>query len=293
VLSDDRVHLPPERRGIGLIFQDFALFPHLTVGQNVAFGVTGSRSEIAERVRTLLARVDLEGYADKSPHMLSGGEQQRVALARAMAPRPAHHADGRAVFRPRQPPARRHPRRDAEPSEGGRDGGDPRHPRTRGGDAHGRPDRLDAAGQIVQQGAPYNVYNAPCDRAAAAFFSDINVVTGTVRGALTTTPFGEFLAPGYPDESVVDIVFRPQHVKIDFDRGGRGPNPTPQDGVPARGVVQRARFMGHESLVEFSMDFDGSMLKATVPGVFLPKPGQTDVADGAPRPVFRVSAPID
>jgi hypothetical protein len=90
---------------------------------------------------------------------------------------------------------------------------------------------------------------------------------------------------------VVDIVFRPQHVKIDFDRGGRGPNPTPQDGVPARGVVQRARFMGHESLVEFSMDFDGSMLKATVPGVFLPKPGQTDVADGAPRPVFRLSAP--
>jgi iron(III) transport system ATP-binding protein len=54
----------------------------------VAFGVTGSRSEVADRVRTLLARVDLKGYADKSPHMLSGGEQQRVALARAMAPRP-------------------------------------------------------------------------------------------------------------------------------------------------------------------------------------------------------------
>jgi iron(III) transport system ATP-binding protein len=88
-VSDDTLHLPPERRGIGLIFQDFALFPHLTGRQNVAFGVTGSRSEIADRVNALLARVDLEGYADKSPHMLSGGEQQRVALARAMAPRPA------------------------------------------------------------------------------------------------------------------------------------------------------------------------------------------------------------
>jgi iron(III) transport system ATP-binding protein len=79
VLSDETRHLPPERRGIGLIFQDFALFPHLTVGQNVAFGVTGSRSEVAERVNGLLERMDLAGYADKSPHMFSGGEQQRVA----------------------------------------------------------------------------------------------------------------------------------------------------------------------------------------------------------------------
>jgi iron(III) transport system ATP-binding protein len=71
----------------------------------------------------------------------------------------------------------------------------------------------------------------------------------------------------------VDIVIRPQHLKIDFDRGGRGPNPTPQDGTPARGTVQRARYLGRESLVEFRMDFDGSVLTASVPGVFLPKPG--------------------
>jgi len=272
VLSDATVHLPPERRGIGLIFQDFALFPHLSVAQNVAFGVTGSRAEVQDRVNTLLDRVDLNGYADKSPHMLSGGEQQRVALARAMAPRPRImlmdepfsgldnrlrdgirdetlqllKEDGTAVILVTH-----------EPEEAMR---------------MGDQIALMRDGEIVQQGAPYNVYNAPCDRAAAAFFSDINVVTGIVRGALTTTPFGEFLAPGYADDSVVDIVFRPQHVKIDFDRSGRGPNPTPQDGVPARGVVRRARFMGHESLVEFAMDFDGSVLKATVPGVFLPKP---------------------
>jgi len=128
-------------------------------------------------------------------------------------------------------------------------------------------------GQIVQKGAPYNIYNAPCDKAAAAFFSDINVIRGTVQGALTDSAFGQFLAPGVPDGTPVEIVFRPQHVKIDFDRGGRGPNPTPQDGTPARGVVERARFMGHESLVEFRMDFDGGIVKATVPAVFLPKPG--------------------
>ena len=89
VLSDSTIHTPPEARGVGLIFQDFALFPHLSVAQNIAFGLRGSKSEITKRVDELLTRVDLQGYADKPPHMLSGGEQQRVALARACAPRPA------------------------------------------------------------------------------------------------------------------------------------------------------------------------------------------------------------
>ena len=128
-------------------------------------------------------------------------------------------------------------------------------------------------GRIVQKGAPYNVYNAPVDRAAAAFFSDINVIRGFSRGALTATPFGDFLTPGHGDGAPVEIVIRPQHLKIDFDRGGRGPNPTPMDGTPARGVVQRSRFLGRESLVEFRMEFDGSKLTAAVPGVFLPKAG--------------------
>jgi len=128
-------------------------------------------------------------------------------------------------------------------------------------------------GKIVQRGAPYNVYNAPVDIEASAFFSDINVIKGKVEGALTDTPFGQFLAPGVPDGTEVNIVIRPQHLKIDFDRGGRGPNPTPADGTAARGIVERARFMGSSSLVEFRMDFDGSILKAIIPSVFLPKPG--------------------
>ncbi len=272
-LSDAATHLPPEARGVGLIFQDFALFPHLTVGQNVAFGLKGPKPEIKARVAELLARVDLAGYADATPHMLSGGEQQRVALARALAPRPrimlmdepfsgldnrlrdgirdetlqVLKEEGTAVVLVTH-----------EPEEAMR-----------------MADQIALMrdGKVVQKGAPYNIYNAPADKAAAAFFSDINVIPGRVQGALCDTAFGQFLAPGHADGTEVEIVFRPQHVKIDFDRGGRGPNPTPQDGTPARGVVERARFMGHESLVEFRMDFDGGILKATVPAVFLPKPG--------------------
>ncbi len=128
-------------------------------------------------------------------------------------------------------------------------------------------------GRIVQRGAPYNIYNAPVDREAAAFFSDINILCATVAGALTRTPFGEFLAPGVPDGTEVEIVIRPQHLKIDFDRAGRGPSPTPADGTAARAAVVRARFMGRESLVEFRMEEGGQILRATVPGVFLPRAG--------------------
>jgi iron(III) transport system ATP-binding protein len=265
--------VPAERRGIGLMFQDFALFPHLTAEANVGFGLPRDRALRRARVGELLERVGLSGFAGKYPHELSGGEQQRVALARALAPRPRVMLmdepfsgldnrlrdgirdvtldllkdEGAAVLLVTH-----------EPDEALRMGDEI---------------ALMRGGRIVQRGSPYNVYNAPADRAAAAFFSDINVIRGVSRGALTETPFGAFLTPGHADGAAVDIVIRPQHLKIDFDRGGRGPNPTPQDGNAARGTVVRARFLGRESLVEFRMDHDGSRLTASVPNVFLPRPG--------------------
>ena len=267
------VHVPPEVRSVGLMFQDFALFPHLTVADNVGFGLRIDRAEKARRIEELLEKVDLAGFGRKHPHQLSGGEQQRVALARALAPRPR-------VMLMDEPFSGL----DNRLRDGIRD-------RTlellkEAGTAvllvtH-EPDEamrmadeiaLMRAGRIVQQGAPYNVYNAPVDKAAAAFFSDINVIRGTSRGALTATPFGEFLTPGHRDGAEVEIVIRPQHLRIDFDRGGRGPNPTPEDGTPARGTVLRSRYLGRESLVDFAMDFEGAKLTASVPGVFLPKPG--------------------
>ncbi len=271
--GQDVTDMPPEARGVGLMFQDFALFPHLTVAQNVAFGLSGDKVLRIKRAEELLEKVGLSGFGGKHPHELSGGEQQRVALARALAPRPRVmlmdepfsgldnrlrdgirdetlailKAEGTAVLLVTH-----------EPDEAMRMADEI---------------ALMRAGQIVQQGAPYNVYNAPVDKAAAAFFSDINVIKGKVQGALTATPFGDFLTPGHADGTAVEIIIRPQHLKIDFDRGGRGPNPTPSDGTAARGTVTRARYMGRESLVDFAMDFEGAVLTASVPGVFLPKPG--------------------
>ncbi len=273
LVCDTVFRVPPERRHIGLMFQDFALFPHLRVGENVAFGLSGDKAAKAARVEELLDRVGLSGYTQNFPHELSGGEQQRVALARALAPRPRimlmdepfSGLDNRLRDGIRDETLEILREEDTavllvthEPEEAMRMADDIALMR------HGR---------IVQQGAPYNIYNAPADRDAVAFFSDVNVIRGTVQGALTQTPFGQFLAPGVPDGRDVEIVIRPQHVKIDFDRAGKGPAPTISDGTAARGLVQRARFMGSESLVEFRMDYDGSIFRVTVPAVFLPKPG--------------------
>ena len=88
--KDSGVNLPPEERGVGLVFQDFALFPHLRVEDNVAFGLRGDAAGARHaRVAELLALVGLSAQARKYPHELSGGQQQRVALARALAPQPA------------------------------------------------------------------------------------------------------------------------------------------------------------------------------------------------------------
>jgi ABC-type spermidine/putrescine transport systems, ATPase components len=88
-LSTPTHNLPPEKRQVGMVFQDYALFPHLTVRENIAFGLHGlSKHEQNERTAQLLALIRLEEYAALYPHQLSGGQQQRIALARALAPRP-------------------------------------------------------------------------------------------------------------------------------------------------------------------------------------------------------------
>ena len=88
-ISGSKIILPPEHRKFGMIFQDFALFPHLSVNDNVRYGASGSKKEKHKRVHELLELVGLPHLAQKFPHQISGGEQQRIALARALAPRPS------------------------------------------------------------------------------------------------------------------------------------------------------------------------------------------------------------
>mgnify|MGYP001799532692 CR=1 FL=1 len=273
VISNQNTHLPPEERHIGFMFQDFALFPHLRVAENVGFGLTGDKAAARARVADLLERVGLSTYHSAYPHELSGGEQQRVALARALAPRPSImlmdepfsgldnrlrdgirdetlailRSEGTAVLLVTH-----------EPEEAMR-----------------MADRiaLMRAGTIVQDGTPYQLYSHPTDRNAMAFFSDINIVTGTVSGGEVTTQFGRFAAPGLGDGERAEVVIRPQHMRVEFYRGGHAPSATDTHGTAVEGVLERARFMGTSSLLELRVDDQDGLFRATLPGVAIPAPG--------------------
>ena len=268
----DAQNLPPERRGIGLMFQDFALFPHLSVAQNVAFGLSGPKDVKFARVNEVLDRVAMMGFADAYPDSLSGGEQQRVALARALAPRPkimlmdepfsgldnrlrdGIRDDTLALLREENTAVLLVTH---EPQEAMRMADEI---------------ALMRSGRIVQTGAPYNVYTYPVDKAAMLFFSDCNVVRAKVVKSIAQTPFGPILTPGRADGTDVEIAFRPQHMRIDFDRATPS-LATPENGAPARAKVLRARFVGNESLIEFNLTQTDEEIKALVPNVFLPKAG--------------------
>ena len=274
LISGPFTHVPPEKRSIGFMFQDFALFPHLRVGENVAFGIRGSTKQQRAKAEYLLGKVGLEKLINKYPYALSGGEQQRVALARALALKPK-------IMLMDEPFSGLDNRLRDEIRDDTLDilkyeqaavllvTHDP-HEAMRMADEIA----LMRDGKIIQKGAPYNVYNTPLDLDAMAFFSDLNAINSRVAGSLADTAFGQFFAPGHKDGTDVQIAFRPQHVRIDFDRSGKGPNPTALQGVAACGEVIRSRFMGNESLVEFRMEYDGSILRATVPYVFLPQSGR-------------------
>ncbi|MEM8774851.1 MAG: ABC transporter ATP-binding protein [Pseudomonadota bacterium] len=262
--------MPPEQRQIGLMFQDFALFPHLTVEQNVGFGLNGTGGQ---RVRELLDRVEMTRHATSFPHELSGGEQQRVALVRALAPdpkimlmdEPFSGLDNRL----------RDDIRD-QTLEILREQGTAVLLVTHEPDEAMRmADQiaLMREGRIVQKGAPLELFTSPVDRGAAAFFSDINILKGKVESGQVMTRFGPFGAENLSETSEAEVIVRPQHVRLDFDRNGKGPAATPTEGTAVRAEVVRARLMGSESIVEFSLDPDRAAFKASVAGVFLPKPG--------------------
>jgi iron(III) transport system ATP-binding protein len=233
--------VPPEKRGIGLMFQDFALFPHLTIRQNVAFGLRSlSRSEANAEAMAALGRVGLSHYANAYPHILSGGEQQRVALARAIAPRPSvllmdepfSGLDPRLREKMREETlAILHETRatsivvthDAEEA-------------MRMGDQVA----LMRRGRVIQTGNALDLYRAPKDILAARTFSDLNEIPAQVAASTADTALGRFPASGAGDGDAI-VCVRQSGVTL-LPRG---------DGIAAR--VLDVRFLGDVALVEMAV----------------------------------------
>lgn len=206
--------VPPEQRNIGLMFQDFALFPHLTVLQNVAFGLKGLPAQSAAQAAfAALVRVGLDRYARDYPHILSGGQQQRVALARAIVPRPAvilmdEPFSGLDVYL--RETLRRTTRELLKEirSTGVIVTHDP-------GEAMQLADRIAVmrAGRIIQFGKADQLYHQPADLFVARMFSEINELPAVVQGGEIVMPFGRFPAPGFADGSRVVLCIRRRAVR--------------------------------------------------------------------------------
>jgi iron(III) transport system ATP-binding protein len=256
--------VPPERRNVGLMFQDFALFPHLRIRDNVAFGLKSlPREDAAREAMAALARVGLDRYADAFPHILSGGEQQRVALARAIVPRPAvmlmdEPFSGLDVqLRERLQEETLQLLRETRatcmivthaPAEAIRLG-----------------DRIAVmrGGRLVQAGKAEELYRNPADLFVARLFSEINEIPVRVEGGALRTPVGTFVVPDLADGDDAILCIRRRAIRV----GPAG------SGLPGR--VLHAKFLGDQAVLEVAAHgFERPLLTLVREGEEPPRGGE-------------------
>ncbi|WP_374984137.1 ABC transporter ATP-binding protein [Streptomyces fradiae] len=263
LLGGPGVHLPPERRRIGIVPQEGALFPHLTVARNIAFGLRDlGRADRRARVGEMLDLVGLPGHGERMPHELSGGQQQRVALARALAPRPhlvlldepfsaldsglrgAVRAEVRAVLR-----------------ESGATGLLVTHDQQ---EALSTADLVAVLrdGRVVQCATPEALYHRPADPWLASFVGDAVIVPGTAEKGTAATALGRVPLASAPDGLRDGLVLlRPEQLRLaEPDAAGAG----------AEGVVTDVRFFGHDAMVTVAVDGLDRPVDVRIPG----PPGQ-------------------
>ena len=269
----------PESRNVGLMFQDFALFPHLTILDNIAFGLRRrSTAQRRDRALAMAGLVGLTEMVDRHPHQLSGGQQQRAALARALAPNPSAmlldepfssldatlradlRADALAVLREADAPVVfvTHDGEEALLSA----------------------DRLAVmrGGRIEQIGAPEEIYFHPVNAFVAGFFGQVNRFEGVARGGLVDTPLGAAPAPGCADGAPVEVLVRPEAIRLG-DLNGEG----------AEGRVRDARVSRSGGIVRVDLPAPGGecCLECRVFGQPLPPRGDS-VKVGVDRARFFV-----
>ena len=246
--AEDITPLPPERRDMGMVFQNYALFPHRTIAENVAFGLRMRKlpkAEIASRVAEALALVRLTGFGDRRPSQLSGGQQQRVALARAIVIRPTVllcdeplGALDKKLRREMQFELKQLHRRlgltmvyvthDQE-------------------EALTMSDRMAVmhAGRVAQLGPPGEIYDRPVTRFVADFIGDTNILEGEASGAGLAMPGGWHLPLPVAPAGRTAVALRPERVRLD---------------APGLGLVEEANFLGDSVLLKLALPGGTPML---------------------------------
>jgi iron(III) transport system ATP-binding protein len=239
LLSGGTTWVPPERRQIGMVFQDWALFPHMTVAANVAYGLP--RRAGGDRVARALAMVGLDGMGDRLPGTLSGGQQQRVALARALAPEPGvllldepfSNLDTALRVQVRAEVRRLL-------TSLGVSAVFVTHDQT---EAFVLGDRVAVmhGGRIAQIGSPADLYERPVTPWVAGFVGEANLLAGEASGPSASTPCGP-VALRAPASGAVSVLARPEDLRLATGTGGR---------------VAVVEYHGHDTV--YLVDLDGGV----------------------------------
>ncbi|MXM67657.1 ATP-binding cassette domain-containing protein [Streptomyces sp. HUCO-GS316] len=267
LLSGPGVHLPPERRRIGIVPQEGALFPHLSVARNVAFGLTGAdRAERRRVTEEMLELVGLAGYGDRMPHELSGGQQQRIALARALAPRPQLVLLDEP-FNALDSALRAGLRADVRAAL-----------HATGATAvlvtHDQQEALSTAdlvavvrdGRVAQCDTPQHLYVRPADPWIAGFVGDAVLLPGTVEGkgtALTALGAVRLAAPPNGTRTGT-VLLRPEQLRL---------TATDSEGA-TRGTVTDICYYGHDAMVTVTVDGHDAPVGIRVAGPLSVRPGE-------------------
>ncbi len=240
------VFVPPEERRVGMVFQDYALFPHLSVRRNVAYGL-GAGKDAQHRASEVLELVGLAARSEAMPHELSGGEQQRVALARALAPRPEVILLDEP-FSNLDAPQRDRMRREVRTIlvEARATAVFVTHDQE---DALAMSDEVAVMreGAILQVASPDDVYHRPATPWVGRFLGEGTLISGEAARGRATTILGE-IPLSTPLEGPVDVLVRPEAVRVTADPGG-----------PVR-IVGR-EFYGHDQLLTLELP-DGARIQS-------------------------------
>ena len=214
-LAGGHRRVAPEARGVGLVFQDYALFPHLTVLENIGYGLPGGRAAGEAQARRVLGDLGMGDLADRYPHALSGGQQQRVALLRSLAPKPRVMLLDEP-FSTLDEHLRHEVRMETMRLLSGGDAAtvlvthDAEEAMLLG-------DRIVVMrdGGIVQDAAPNEVYAEPADLFTARLFGPVNRYEGTVRDGRVATPVGPVAASGFGESSRVEVAIRADGIELE------------------------------------------------------------------------------
>ena len=253
-VADDRTFLEPHKRGIGFLFQDFALFPHLTVQQNIGWGLINlDKKDKVKRIKELLDQTSMVAHGDKYPHELSGGEQQRVSLARALAPRPTLLLLDEP-FSSLDTNLRNDVRK--ETNQILRDTNTTAIIVTHDSEeAMLIADRiiLMSEGKILQDGTPQELYNNPSNQFTAAFFGYVNRVDGVAVGGVIETILGQIPNQDFPDGENLDIIIRPQTISLS--------NATSESSKNDFATIDSVKFMGSDTYIWFNIEINKNKKK--------------------------------